>query len=284
MKHAILGTGLIGTGFGLAALDRGDVVVAYNRTASRTATLRDAGASIAETAAEAVNGAPFVHLALTADAAVDAVLADIVPHLEPDTIVIDHSTTLPATTRERAQRLAEQGVSFLHAPVFMSPLAFRQAQGIIVVCGPESAYNVASDVLFRMTSRVWYVGEDPSAAATLKLCGNAMILAMIGALADGHSIAANNGLPAESVTELFRLFDVSKSLSGRGERMAEADYSTQWSLTMARKDLSLMTEAAGDKPLSVLPGLGRRLDHLIAEGEGDKDLAIVGRDAHNPVK
>ncbi|MFT6147193.1 MAG: putative dinucleotide-binding enzyme, partial [Myxococcota bacterium] len=31
MKHAIIGTGLIGTGIGLAALERGDAITAYNR-------------------------------------------------------------------------------------------------------------------------------------------------------------------------------------------------------------------------------------------------------------
>ncbi|MGK0345575.1 MAG: 3-hydroxyisobutyrate dehydrogenase, partial [Myxococcota bacterium] len=73
MKHAIIGTGLIGTGIGLAALERGDAITAYNRTASKTKTLADAGANIASTVPRAVTGALFVHLALTADDAVDAV-------------------------------------------------------------------------------------------------------------------------------------------------------------------------------------------------------------------
>ncbi|MFT6230856.1 MAG: 3-hydroxyisobutyrate dehydrogenase-like beta-hydroxyacid dehydrogenase [Myxococcota bacterium] len=277
MKHAIIGTGLIGTGIGLAALERGDAITAYNRTASKTKTLADAGANIASTVPRAVTGALFVHLALTADDAVDAVLAQMIGHLHEEAIVLDHSTTLPERTRERAIDLAAKGIRFLHAPVFMSPVAAKNATGIIMVSGPQGLYNEATDALSRMTGHVWYVGEDPGAAATLKLCGNAMILAMMGGLADGHSIATNNGLTPNDVTKLFKIFNPTNTLNGRGQRMADADYETQWSVKMARKDLGLMVEAAGDRPLTVLPALGACMDTLIADGDGDHDLAILGK-------
>ncbi len=277
MKHTIIGTGLIGTGLGLAALKREDFVTAYNRTASKTQTLAGAGATIASTVAEAVSGAPFVHLALTADDAVDAVIAQMIGHLDQDAIVIDHSTTLPERTRARAADLAAKGIRFLHAPVFMSPIAAKNATGIIMVCGPQSTYNEATDALGRMTGHVWYIGEDTGAAATLKLCGNAMILAMMGGLADGHSIASNNGLNPSDVTKLFKIFNPANTLAGRGERMANGDYETQWSLEMARKDLDLMVQAAGNRSLAVLPGLGERMSTLIADGLGEHDLAVIGQ-------
>ncbi len=277
MKHAIIGTGMIGTGIGLAALEREDAVTAYNRTLARTQTLADAGATIAHTIPEAVAKAQFVHLALTADDAVDAVLAQMLGHLREDAIVIDHSTTLPERTRTRAADLAAKGIRFLHAPVFMSPVAAKNATGIIMVSGPKGLYNEATDALGRMTGHVWYIGEDPGAAATLKLCGNAMILAMMGGLADGHSIASENGLKPSDVTKLFKIFNPANTLAGRGERMADGDYKTQWSLKMARKDLGLMVKAAGDRPLAVLPGLGERMDTLIGDGQGERDLAVIGR-------
>jgi hypothetical protein len=47
---------------------------------------------------------------------------------------------------------------------------------------------------------------------------------------------------------------------------------------MARKDVGLMTQAAR-MPLAVLPGIAARMDTLIAEGEGERDLAVLARDA-----
>jgi hypothetical protein len=40
-----------------------------------------------------------------------------------------------------------------------------------------------------------------------------------------------------------------------------------------------MLETAGDKPLSSLPGVAKRMDALIAEGRGAEDLAVMGKDA-----
>ena len=47
---------------------------------------------------------------------------------------------------------------------------------------------------------------------------------------------------------------------------------------MARKDVRLMIETAGSRPLATLPGIAARMDALIASGHGAQDLAIIGKD------
>lgn len=49
--------------------------------------------------------------------------------------------------------------------------------------------------------------------------------------------------------------------------------------TAARKDVRLMQETAGARPLAALPGIAGRMDALIAEGCGGDDLGVLGRDA-----
>ena len=135
---AFLGTGLMGAAFVRAFIKRGESVIAWNRTIARAEPLAADGARIAADPAEAVRGASRVHLSVLDDAAVDAVLEQIVPALEPDAIVIDHSTTAPLPTAERAQRLAERGVRFLHAPVFMAPQNALDSTGVMLVAGPTA--------------------------------------------------------------------------------------------------------------------------------------------------
>ena len=48
---------------------------------------------------------------------------------------------------------------------------------------------------------------------------------------------------------------------------------------MARKDVRLMLETAGDRELAVLPRIAERMDELIAEGYGDRDMAVLGAEA-----
>ncbi len=278
-RRAWIGTGLIGAAMVEAALARGEAVTVWNRSLSKAQRLGELGAEVAQTAAEAVAGHARVHLALTDDAAVQAQLEAIAPALAPEAIIVDHSTTAPAATAARARWCAQRGIGYLHAPVFMSPQACRHARGLVVVCGPEPLYRQVEAELSRMTGKVWYCGERPDAAATFKLIGNALNLTIVGGLADAFALAQAQGFSPKACLELFEVFDVRQVIRGRGARMAEQDYDTQWSLRMARKDLRLMQEAAGDAPLGVLPGLAARMDALVAEGEAERDVGVLARDS-----
>jgi hypothetical protein len=48
---------------------------------------------------------------------------------------------------------------------------------------------------------------------------------------------------------------------------------------MARKDVRLMLEAIGTRPLAALPAIAARMDALIAAGHGAKDAGALAIDA-----
>ncbi|MCA9615809.1 MAG: NAD(P)-dependent oxidoreductase [Myxococcales bacterium] len=277
MVRAYLGTGLIGEGLAVAALGRGERVRAWNRSADKTRGLVEAGGEAFATPEEAVKGADVVHLALTADGAVDAVLAQIADHVG-GAIVVDHSTTSPEGAKARVDAMNARGVRFLHCPVFMSPAACRAATGVMLAAGPKAVFEAVEASLRPTTGTLLYAGEEGHRAAVLKLSGNGMILAMIGGLADVFAMAHAQGVEPSEVLGLFEHFDLRNVLKARGAKMAAGDYGTSWTLTMARKDQGLMTAAAKERVLTVLPAVGARMDAMIAEGEGEKDLAILARD------
>ncbi len=96
MSHvAFLGTGLIGGGMVEAMLGRGLTVHVYNRSREKAEALAARGAIVAASPADAVRGAERVHVALSDDAAVDAVLDAAGSALADGVAVIDHSTTSP---------------------------------------------------------------------------------------------------------------------------------------------------------------------------------------------
>ena len=106
---AFLGTGLLGAAMVERMLGQGDSVTVWNRTASKALALASAGAVVAQSAGDAVAAADHVHLTLTDDAVVDAILAEVTPRLRHGATVMDHSTTSPVMTTARATRLAEAG-------------------------------------------------------------------------------------------------------------------------------------------------------------------------------
>jgi 3-hydroxyisobutyrate dehydrogenase len=277
-RVAFLGAGLIGSAFARAERERGHDVIVWNRSAEKLEALRAGGLAVTDDIALAVRGAERVHLALSADAAVDAVVEALLAHEARSYALVDHSTTSPDGARARAEKLAGAGVRFLHAPVFMSPKACREGTGCMVAAGPREVHEALEPALARMTTDYWYLGEEPGAAALMKLFGNAILIGISGAMADAFTVAASGGLDPRRAFELFAHFDPAPSMKARGGRMAEGDFAKSFALTMARKDVGLMVETAR-QPLAVLPGIAARMDALVAEGDGERDLAVLARDA-----
>jgi 3-hydroxyisobutyrate dehydrogenase len=276
---AFLGTGLLGGAFAQAAAQRGDTVTAWNRSPDKVHALAQFGVIAAASPAEAVQGASRVHLVLKDDAVVDEVLAAARAGLLPDAIIIDHSTTLPVLTAARAERLQAEGVNYLHCPVFMGPPAARQAQGTMMVAGPKALFERVQPELARMTGRLEYMGERADLAAVNKLFGNAMIIGVSALMADILTMAQASEVSAEDAVKLLGFLDLNAMVAGRGLNMAKGNFSPSFELTMARKDVRLMLEAAGDRPLAVLPLVASRMDQLIAAGHGADDCCVLGIDA-----
>jgi 3-hydroxyisobutyrate dehydrogenase-like beta-hydroxyacid dehydrogenase len=129
-----------------------------------------------------------------------------------------------------------------------------------------------------MTGKVLRYGEDAGVPATIKLVGNAMIIAMTGALSDAMTVAEASGVPLTQALELFQHFQVGGVVQGRGQRIVDGNFTASFELAMARKDVRLMIETAGARPLAVLPGLAARMDALLAAGHAQEDLAVLAVD------
>jgi 3-hydroxyisobutyrate dehydrogenase len=279
MRIAFLGTGMLGSGFVQHLLATTGGVTVWNRTAAKAAPLAEAGAKIAETPGDAARGAERIHLCLKDDAAVDEVLAAALGEAPADAVIIDHTTTSADGAAARGARLAAEGRAFLHAPVFMSPAAARDAKGIMLCSGPSDVFARVDGALASMTGDLWYVGEDLRRAAGMKLVGNAMLIALAAGVADTLAVGRGVGLsPADAFSVLARL-KPGGAIDIRGKRMATGDFAATFELAMARKDLALMLDAVGDAPLSALRAIAERADTLISRGHGGDDLGVLAVDA-----
>ena len=281
-KIAFLGTGLLGSAFAQAAAARGDDVTAWNRTPSKLDALKPFGVTPAGTPADAVRGATRVHLVLKDDGVVEEVLAAARSGLSAGTIVIDHTTTLPALTAQRAARLADEGVNYLHCPVFMGPPAARSAKGVMMACGPQALFDTVRADLEKMTGRLDYMGERLDLAAANKLFGNAMIIGLAAVMADVLTLAQASDVAGSKAIELLGLLDLNAMVAGRGMNMARGDFTASFELAMARKDVALMLHTTADRPMAALPAVAARMDALIAAGHGAADCSVMGVDAVQP--
>lgn len=272
---AFYGTGMLGSAMVRAMLRRGLAVNVWNRSPSKAQALEADGARAFADAGEATAGAQRVHLCLSDDASVDAVLDAAMPRIAAECPIVDHSTVLPQRVAERVHRVAESGHTLLHAPVFMGPPMALECRGVMMTSGDLSLFARLRVALEAMCSDLRYVGERADLAAVYKLMGNAMILAVVGGINDMLRMAEEQGVTRPQAYELFDFYDPTGQVRGRGKRMVENDYDPLWSISMAQKDAMLMQATAHHERLPVIDAMEALLRNVADRGLGDRDLAAV---------
>ncbi len=275
---AWLGTGLLGSGFVRALLKRGEEVHVWNRSKGKAQALEADGAKAFADPAEAVRGAPHVHLCLSDDSAVDDVLELARPGLSDGAILVDHTTTSPAGAAARVKRWAERGVAFQHAPVFMGPKNALESTGFMLGSGDRALFDRLEPELSKMTGKLLYFGPVPERAAGMKLLGNLFLVSMMAGITDVLALAKSLGIPGKEVVGLFESFNPGAQLPARMQTVLKADFEhASWNLAMARKDTRLMIEAADHSgmTLKVISAAAAEMDKWLAAGHAADDWTII---------
>lgn len=280
MAIAFFGTGLMGSGFVRRLRAKGQDVNVWNRSPAKARALVGDGIRAFDDPAAALAGAERIHLSLSDDASVDAVLEPLAAMIPAGTWIVDHTTTAVAPTAERAARWNVRGRTFVHAPVFMGPANAADGTGLMLVSGEKSRHDALLPALQQMTGNVLYLGAAPERAAAFKLFGNLTLIGMMGVLGDVNRLAHAVGIPTKEAFSLFEHFNPGQFLPARAARIAAGDFANpSFEVAMARKDVRLMIEEAQRHrvDLFVMPGVAAMFDAAIARGEGALDSAAAAR-------
>jgi 3-hydroxyisobutyrate dehydrogenase-like beta-hydroxyacid dehydrogenase len=273
-------------GAGMAAnLLRADhELVVWNRSAEKSKPLVAEGAVLARTPREAASGRDVVISMLADDAALEQVIRGndgLLEGLRRGALHISSSTVAVATADRMAALHEERGLRFLSAPVFGRPEAAAAAKLFVVAAGAQSDYTAASALFPAISQKVFYIGEKPSSANLVKLCGNFTILGAIETFAEAMTLAQKGGVPKKQFLEVMTgsLFDTPVYRNYGGALVEERFKPAGFAAPLGLKDMRLLGQAA--ETLRVpMPVLNVLRDHLLqtigAEGE-DIDWSAIGR-------
>jgi 3-hydroxyisobutyrate dehydrogenase-like beta-hydroxyacid dehydrogenase len=281
MKVAFVGIGKMGLPMAGNLIGAGHDVTVFNRTLERCDPLRDDGATVATTAAEAVRGAEVLVTMLADPAAVadqlegeGGFLADA-----PDGLVwLEMSTIGPTAARRFAARAAEAGVEMLDAPVSGSVTVAAAAGLVAMVGGPEAALERARPVLEAMTKAHFHLG-GVGAGAAMKLAVNVMIASATVAISEALVLAEAAGIERADAYEVIAAGALaSPFVDYKKAAFLDPDGTPPaFALDLMRKDLRLALEQ-GDAAGLPLLGAGAAAEAVtVAAGleGGDEDLVRV---------
>jgi 3-hydroxyisobutyrate dehydrogenase len=276
---AVLGIGAMGHGMASSALRAGLPTVIWNRQPDATRDLAARGAVVADSAADAARQAGIVVTMVTDAAAVVSIAHDqgMLAALAPGAVWAQMSTIGVAGIERVAAMVAaeREDVLLVDAPVSGSKDPAEQGALTIFASGPDHARPRLRALFEALGQRTIWVGAV-GAGSRLKLVNNTWLAFGNEAIAASVALAHRLGLTTETVAEAIADGPlISPWQASKLQRIANDDFSPQFALSLALKDIRLAREAAGE--LAALGCLADEWQGAVDQGLGDLDVTAVMR-------
>lgn len=276
---AFLGLGALGSPMAANLVRAGFPLTVHNRSPGPVAGLVEAGAVAASSAPAAVAAAELICLCLSDDAAVEAVLESVAPHLPGGSVVVDFSTIAPATSQALAAELAGRRVAYLDAPVTGGTEGARAGSLSVLVGGAAADLERARPVLEVVAGRITHLGEVGTGQQA-KAVNQVLVAGSYAAVAEAMALGQRLGLPMDQVRQALAAGAAgSWALEHRAGSMLEGHFPLGFRLALHRKDLAIAldTAAAAGVTLPVSRLVAAMEDVLLAAGHGNDDVSALAR-------
>jgi 3-hydroxyisobutyrate dehydrogenase len=278
---AFLGIGAMGHGMATSALRAGIPTIVWNRRPEPTRDLAELGADVAETAADAARRAAIVVTMVTDADAVISIARDqgMLAALGAGSIWVQMST-IGVAGIERVAGLVDTerpDVTLVDAPVSGSKDPAEHGQLTIFASGPDAARPRVAPLFDALGQRTIWVGAV-GAGSRLKLVNNTWLAFTSEAVATSVALARRLGLETQTVVDALDGGPlVSPWQAAKLQRIVQGEFSPQFALSLALKDVHLALGAADGHAFTALAGVADEWQHVVDQGLGDQDLTVVTR-------
>jgi len=189
----MIGLGKMGGNMTRRLLRGGHRVVVYDRAPEAMDEVAGEGAEAAESAADLVSrlDAPrVVWMMVPAGKVVDAVLADLTPHLEAGDVVVDGGNSFYKDTLERGERLAGEGIHYVDCGTSGGVWGLEGGYSLMAG-GPDAALERLRPALVTLApaeDKGWGHVGPTGAGHFVKMIHNGIEYGLMQAYAEGFAI------------------------------------------------------------------------------------------------
>jgi 3-hydroxyisobutyrate dehydrogenase-like beta-hydroxyacid dehydrogenase len=258
----------------------GHPITVFNRTPAKADALKNAGAKVASTPAEAAAEVDFVISIVSDTAAVEEVVlgkSGVLETVRNGAIVIDSSTISPVASRKFACKVAGKGASWLDAPVTGSKHMAEKGELTYMVGGDRETFDRALPVLQVLGKKHIYCGAH-GLGLTAKLSQNVIQSSMVEIFCEGFVLAAKAGLKPHILMEVIQGSMARASLTDfKAPFIFRGDFTPYFPLKLMHKDITLALESAyaQNVPMPAAAAVKEVYGAAKAQGRGDQDYAAV---------
>lgn len=245
---AFLGLGVMGMPMTANLAKANYPINAWNRTPNKQGMeiVRQSGAKITNTIAEAVSNAEIIFTCLGDVPDVEAVIfgvEGIVKYAQPDSLIVDFSTIGAKAAQKIVHQLKEYQIRFMDAPISGGDIGAKNATLTIMVGGNEADFQQCLPYLQVLGQNITYCGSIGSGQA-VKLCNQVLGSLHMVALCEALQLAQQQEIDPNLIIKVCSTGAAgSWALSNLGTKIIEEDYQPGFMIKHILKDLRLVGEA-----------------------------------------
>jgi len=199
-----IGAGLMGHGIAKNLLAAGyPVYVLAHRNRAPVEDLLSKGAKEVKTLADMARNTTVIHICAPGSPEVEAVVAELLPDLRPDTVIIDCSTSDPNSTARLAARLAEQGCHMADAPLGGTPVQAESGELSTMIGATEDIYARITPVVETWARSIVHMGDN-GAGHKMKLLNNFLSLGYAAMYSEALALAEKVGITTAQFDSVIR--------------------------------------------------------------------------------
>jgi 3-hydroxyisobutyrate dehydrogenase len=277
-RVALLGAGTMGAAIAERLIEERFAVDVWNRTSGTAARLAEHGATAHARPDEAAAKADVVLTMLPTADAVRQVMLDqgTLFVIKPGAVWVQMGTIgVEATETLRSEvARARPLVAFVDAPVSGSREPARTGHLLVLASGPDNARQIVEPVFAALGRQLW-LGEA-GAGSRMKLVLNTWLSFEVEAAAEVSAIADRLGVSYQTLLDAVSGGPLASGVALTKLAKIEAgDYSPDFSLEWALKDLDLAEATVGGEIVPVASTIAQRWRRLVAEGFGRLDISAA---------
>jgi 3-hydroxyisobutyrate dehydrogenase len=278
-RVAVLGTGIMGSAMARNLTAAGLPTTVWDRSASATAPLADAGATVAKSPRDAVLGASVVITMLPTADVVNSVIfdGDVPSAFDEGAVWAQMGTVGVEATADFVDRLVRMrpDVMYVDAPVSGSKGPAQSAQLLILASGPREAESIVRPAFSAIGRKTVWLGEAGQ-GSRMKLVVNAYMSILIEGAAEALELADRLHIDAGALAEAIEGGPLDAPIAdAKLHKMEVGDLTPEFPLEWALKDVDLAVSASGDGTLPLLTALSREWHSAVDAGHGRDDISAA---------
>ncbi len=192
-----------------------------------------------------------------------------------DKVIIDMSTSFPASTKKLYKNFKELGGVFIDAPMMGGPNDTAEGTAPCMISGDEEEVNKIKDLISYFASPIDYMGEAGT-AHTVKIAMNFTGLGYATLIAQMFPLMEKMGVDTKNLFKVMNegpfgnwMFDF------YGQKTVDKNYRMDFALDLGLKDMTYMKKMYDqyNVPAFMLDGMLDLLRTSLKEGKGSKDYS-----------